>query len=223
MLGLWSTISTPLRRTRRRGARTMEPSMTTILLMLALAGATDSATEDGAAGGKTGQVTIAPQYQAGGFHRWLWGNDYRDLWTASIDVPVLDLQTFAGGLKPVRRVGGQQTKGLAMKGADGRDYTFRGHRQGPDRDPARGPAGHLGAQRRPGPDGRPAPRVPVRRGRAHGGRRDPSHGAAPDGDARRSRARRVPQGVRRAWWARCTSSRGRSPTRTPAFRAPPRS
>ncbi len=38
---------------------------------------------------------------------------------------VLDLKTFAGGLKPLFRVGGQETKGLAMKGADGRDYTFR--------------------------------------------------------------------------------------------------
>ncbi len=71
-------------------------------------------------------VAIAPQYRAGALHRALWGTDYRPLWTASIQVEVLDLQHFAGGLKPVMRVGGQETKGLAMKGADGRDYTFRG-------------------------------------------------------------------------------------------------
>ncbi len=72
------------------------------------------------------RVAIGPQYKAGGLHRWLWGDDYRALWTTPIEVEVLDLATFAGGLTPVLRVGGQQTKGLAMRGADGRDYTFRG-------------------------------------------------------------------------------------------------
>ena len=80
--------------------------------------ASDAAKQDEA-------VAIGPGYHAGGFHRWLWGSDYRDLWTTPITVEVLDLQTFAGGLTPVKRVGGQQTKGLAMKGKDGRDYTFR--------------------------------------------------------------------------------------------------
>ena len=72
------------------------------------------------------RVAIGPQYKAGGLHRSLWGDDYRALWTKPIEVEVLDLATFAGGLTPVLRVGGQQTKGLAMRGADGRDYTFRG-------------------------------------------------------------------------------------------------
>ena len=38
---------------------------------------------------------------------------------------VLDLKTFAGGLTPVRQVGSMQSIGLALKGADGRSYTFR--------------------------------------------------------------------------------------------------
>lgn len=71
------------------------------------------------------RVVIAPDYAASGFYRWLFGTDYRPLWTAPIEVDELDLAGFAGGLTPVRRVGGQQTKGLALKGADGRDYTFR--------------------------------------------------------------------------------------------------
>ena len=37
----------------------------------------------------------------------------------------LDVGSFGGGLTPVARVGGRQTKGLALRGADGRDYTFR--------------------------------------------------------------------------------------------------
>jgi hypothetical protein len=71
-------------------------------------------------------VVAGEHYRAGAFHRFLLGADYRKLWSTPITVPVLNLETFAGGLRPVRRVGGQQTLGLAMKGADGRDYTFRG-------------------------------------------------------------------------------------------------
>jgi hypothetical protein len=71
------------------------------------------------------RVVAGERYQAGGLHRFLLGADYRDLWATPVELPVLDLQRFAGGLRPVRRVGGQETKGLALKGADGRDYTFR--------------------------------------------------------------------------------------------------
>ena len=72
------------------------------------------------------RVAVGPEYKAGGLHRWLWGGDYRELWTTPIEVEFLNLASFAGGLTPVARVGGQQTKGLALRGADGRDYTFRG-------------------------------------------------------------------------------------------------
>ncbi len=71
-------------------------------------------------------VIAGEHYQAGTVHRFLFGEDYRKLWTTPIEVPELDLRAFAGGLRVTRRVGGQQTHGLAMKGADGRDYTFRG-------------------------------------------------------------------------------------------------
>ena len=47
--------------------------------------------------------------------------------------PVLDLSTEAGGLTPLRQVGGFQTEGLAMKGADGRGYTFRKLEKHPER------------------------------------------------------------------------------------------
>jgi hypothetical protein len=83
------------------------------------------ASEESASARPDRTVVLDAQYAAGGFHRWLWGSDYRELWTARVSVEVLNLQTFAGGLKPLFRVGGQETKGLAMKGKDGRDYTFR--------------------------------------------------------------------------------------------------
>src|SRR5262245_50248502 len=57
-------------------------------------------------------VVIGPQYRAGGLHRWLWGADYRDLYTMPVALPVLDLQSFAGGLRPTRELGHGQTQAL---------------------------------------------------------------------------------------------------------------
>ena len=45
--------------------------------------------------------------------------------TTPVSLPVLDLATYGQGLQPVRIVGHGQSKGLALKGADGRSYTFR--------------------------------------------------------------------------------------------------
>jgi hypothetical protein len=80
----------------------------------------------------TRPAVAGEHYGAGGFRRFMLGNDYRDLWTTPIEAEILDMGSYAGGLKPVMRVGGQQSKGLALKGADGRDYTFRGI----DKDPS---------------------------------------------------------------------------------------
>lgn len=76
-------------------------------------------------GHATATVVAGSRYRAGALRRFLLGRDYRDLWTAPVEVEVLDLRRFAGGLTPVRRVGGAQTRGLALRGADGRAYTFR--------------------------------------------------------------------------------------------------
>ena len=72
-------------------------------------------------------VTIAPgaHYKAGGFHRFLLGGAYRDLWTTPLRVPVLNLRTFAGGLRPDKEGGGQQTKSLHLVNPDGVEYVFR--------------------------------------------------------------------------------------------------
>ncbi len=64
--------------------------------------------------------------------RWF-GTGYRDVWTTAFDAPVLDLAVEAGGLEPVRQVGGLQTAGLALRGADGKSYTFRSLHKEPDR------------------------------------------------------------------------------------------
>jgi hypothetical protein len=60
-----------------------------------------------------------------GLGRVFWGDHYRDAWTTPIEVMVLDLRSFAGGLTPLKRGGGQQTKSLRLLGANGKTYSFR--------------------------------------------------------------------------------------------------
>jgi len=73
----------------------------------------------------TAAVVAGREYGASGLHRWLLGKSYRDLWTAPVTVPVLDLGAFAGGLTPTGTGGGNQTTSLRLRGADGREYAFR--------------------------------------------------------------------------------------------------
>jgi hypothetical protein len=66
-----------------------------------------------------------PDYDRSGYFKWHFGEGYRKLWTTPFDARVLDLRTYAGGLTPVKQVGSMQSIGLALKGADGKAYTFR--------------------------------------------------------------------------------------------------
>jgi hypothetical protein len=82
---------------------------------------------------ETKKVTAGPEYKASGTQRRWFGEGYRDVWTTPFNPPVLDLSKEAGGLEPVRQVGGLQTAGLALRGADGRAYTFRSLHKEPER------------------------------------------------------------------------------------------
>lgn len=98
-----------------------------LLLAMGAGGASPASAADDTAPSPapTRTVVIGPQYKASGFHRALWGADYRDLYTTSVELPVLDLRSYAGGLRPTGRLGHGETHALGLKGADGRDYTFR--------------------------------------------------------------------------------------------------
>jgi hypothetical protein len=107
----------------QRAIRKSPLSHVTLVVLSALLGTMGGVI---AAEAKESRTVVAGKYPASGLRRLLLGRDYRDLWATPISVEVLDLSTEAGGLTPSRRVGGQQTKGLALTGADGRSYTFRG-------------------------------------------------------------------------------------------------
>jgi hypothetical protein len=70
-------------------------------------------------------VVAGSNYKAGHFHRVILGDNYRDEWTTPITVPVLDLRSFHGGLRPVKEGGGQQAKSLRLIAPDSSEYVFR--------------------------------------------------------------------------------------------------
>ncbi len=70
-------------------------------------------------------VVAGAHYRAGWLHRLFLGAHYRDLWGTPVEVEVLDLSRFAGGLTPTGCGGRRQTKVLRLLGKDGRQYVFR--------------------------------------------------------------------------------------------------
>jgi hypothetical protein len=78
-------------------------------------------------------VEVGERYRASWLTRLLLGGQWRDLWTTPIEVPVLDLASFDGGLTPAREGGGLQTKNLHFKSANGHRWVFRSV----DKDPTR--------------------------------------------------------------------------------------
>ncbi|HEY1951470.1 MAG TPA: hypothetical protein VGG76_01585 [Gemmatimonadaceae bacterium] len=76
--------------------------------------------------GRDSAVVIPGEiYRAGGLHRELLGNNHRDAWTTPVKVPILDLASFHGGLKPTKTGGGAQTQSLRFTAGDGSEWVFR--------------------------------------------------------------------------------------------------
>lgn len=75
---------------------------------------------------KAQTVTTTPstEFDRHGIWRTLFGDGWRDVWATPIQVRVLNLATYAGGLEPFKQ-GGNQSKTLRFHAGDGRTYIFR--------------------------------------------------------------------------------------------------
>lgn len=96
-----------------------------ILFLTVLALVCLESTPAGAQFGATDTVAAGPEYGAGAPHRLIFGSSYRSIWTTPFEAPVLDLATYAGGLTPIARSGGQETRGLRLRSPDGHEFFFR--------------------------------------------------------------------------------------------------
>ncbi len=112
----WTLPLTPASRQRSRRIAIMK-FIALLLLILPLQAQAQSQTPPGQVAA-TESVTVVPgaRYRAGWLHRLFLGNHYRNLWTTPVRVEVLDLDTFAGGLKATRRGGGRANEVAAVRG-----------------------------------------------------------------------------------------------------------
>ncbi len=64
-----------------------------------------------------------------GFFKTLWGERYRKYYGIEVTAPTVRLDTLFGGLVPVRKGGGHQSKSLRLRDKDGREYVMRALRK----------------------------------------------------------------------------------------------
>ena len=87
-----------------RRTYSMKPSTWPRVLLVLAAASAVPLNAPGLSGQETARTTTVvagEEYAAGGFHRFLWGSHYRDAWTTEVEVEILDLGQFAGGLTPL--------------------------------------------------------------------------------------------------------------------------
>jgi len=78
---------------------------------------------------KTTSVYSKEEVDKSGMHKSLWGDRYRKYYGTDVNVPSVNLDTYLGGLTPIRKGGGHQSKSLRLKDKQGREYVMRAIRK----------------------------------------------------------------------------------------------
>jgi len=78
---------------------------------------------------KKASIYTKEEVEKSGIYRFLWGERYRKYFGTEVNAPTVDLDTLFGGLKPVRKGGGHQSKSLRLEDPKGREYVMRALRK----------------------------------------------------------------------------------------------
>lgn len=76
------------------------------------------------------QMEASTLYQKGGFHRFVFGDVYRDDWSTPISFRSIDLSEEMGGLKPLKIGGGQSSLSIRLRGDKKKQYVLRSVEKG---------------------------------------------------------------------------------------------
>ena len=71
------------------------------------------------------QIKISEIYAKGKFHRFWMGDNYRNIWNTTVELPVFDIGSEKGGLEILKRGGGQQTRSVRLEDKNGKQYVLR--------------------------------------------------------------------------------------------------
>ena len=69
------------------------------------------------------------EIQKSNFYTSIWGERYRTYYGVKVEAPIVNLDTLFGGLLPVRKGGGHQSKSLRLKDSRGSEYVMRALRK----------------------------------------------------------------------------------------------
>ncbi|MEP0731711.1 MAG: metallophosphatase, partial [Nonlabens ulvanivorans] len=77
----------------------------------------------------TSSVYSIEETEKSGLYKALWGKHYRKFYSKDVRAKVAFIDTLKGGLTPVRRGGGHQSKSLRLETKDGKQYVMRALRK----------------------------------------------------------------------------------------------
>ena len=79
-------------------------------------------------------TAVAPDYDSvNGLHRLFFGQSYRALWAAPVTMRIINIETEKGGLLPLEKGGGLQTKSLKLKDKTGKEWVLRSIQKYPEK------------------------------------------------------------------------------------------
>ncbi|MFY0626406.1 MAG: metallophosphoesterase [Reichenbachiella sp.] len=70
-------------------------------------------------------TSASAQYHASKSKKKWMGTNYRSLWAMEVKAPIIDISKEHGGLKIIKKGGGQQTNSLRLEAPDGKQYVLR--------------------------------------------------------------------------------------------------
>jgi hypothetical protein len=83
--------------------------------------------------GDSVMVQVHPSYdKPGKLHRLFFGENYRKEWASPVMLPVIRLSKVEGGLTPLKRGGGMQSKSLRLADKSGKEWVIRSVEKSPD-------------------------------------------------------------------------------------------
>ena len=79
-------------------------------------------------------IAVEPAYDSvSGFHRFLFGENYRKEWAMPVKMRIVYLSKEKGGMKITEKGGGNQTKSLRLADPNGKEWVIRSIQKYPER------------------------------------------------------------------------------------------
>jgi len=78
---------------------------------------------------KAASIYSEEETTKGSAYKFIWGDRYRKYYNTKVVAPTVALDTLFGGLIPIRKGGGHQSKSLRLEDKDGREYIMRALRK----------------------------------------------------------------------------------------------